>query len=154
MKYDSTGKVRDIFDGLSQHLPHNPENVRLISDRCLIRDLGDAEKIGTIFIPESARDTNGAIGKGGLLRLGVVVAVGPGDNIVEWVDPDGHGAEFGVEIKRRLIEKDGVPITVPPQVSVGDKVIYDRRKSEEVYLEGQRYQLSHAEQAVLAVVEG
>lgn len=202
----------DIFRSTSQQVPYKPEDVKLISDRVLIRDLGSPEKVGLIEIPEKYRDK---AGPGGNLRIGVVVSVGPGDRFIE------HGVTDEGEVRRSLIttkERCPVcsegsafrckacweraqryvpckvepgkcetcggdlqpcwfdlrgyelvwqtkcigcggtgyverPVTVPPQCLPGETVLYDRRREAEVFLDGVRHVLCHAEQAVIAVLE-
>lgn len=174
----------NLFDGISNHIDVDPSTIRLISDRVLIRDVEDEEKIGSIVIPESAREKT-APGKDGRLRIGVVVAVGPGDKFLEHglnaqgslrltritrpVTPEdpcsmcrGKDRWFDIrEYRYVAVEKepcpyciDGrVPVTVPPQCRVGDRVLYDRRRHEEMVIGGVVYSLLHAEQAVWAVLE-
>jgi len=68
----------NIFESPSQVLKGiQPENIKLQWDRILIRDIPDPDKIGSIWIPETAAERG--VGKKGLLRMGIVVAVGPGD---------------------------------------------------------------------------
>ncbi len=68
----------NIFESNSQLLfSLNAEDIRMLFDRILIRDQKDPGKVGSIWIPETAAERG--VGKRGLLRIGVVVAVGPGD---------------------------------------------------------------------------
>ena len=167
-----------IFDGLSQHAAIDPETIRPIYDRVLVRDLGDAERIGSIFIPECARDQV-------QLRIGVVVAVGPGD---AWTE---HGLDAQGEPRRRSIKRDchicggggrlnyfqpperctacdGTgklsrwfdirtykyeKLRLPMICKPGDRIVFDRRREAELYIDGQRYSLCHEEQSVFAVLE-
>jgi co-chaperonin GroES (HSP10) len=71
----------NIYDSPSQLLEIDPSTIRLISDRCLIRDLGEPEKIGSIFIPETCRGK--AYDEWGTIRIGIVIATGPGDRFIE-----------------------------------------------------------------------
>jgi co-chaperonin GroES (HSP10) len=71
----------NIYDSPSQLIEIDPATIRLISDRCLIRDLGDPERVGSIIIPEVARDK--IRDEGGTLRIGLVIATGPGDRFIE-----------------------------------------------------------------------
>src|ERR1700723_874166 len=157
----------DIYDSPSQLLAIDPATIRLISDRCLIRDLGDPERIGSIIIPEVARYK--IRDEWGTLRIGEVVATGPGDRFIEVgiekspsesprvlrrliTVPCGceplsaeqsemfgrkRGARYWFDIVNYCMVElpDGVkcpvchdtgriPITVPPQCSPGDKVLY------------------------------
>ncbi len=68
----------NIFESNSQLLfSLNAEDIRMLFDRILVRDQKDPDKIGSIWIPETAAERG--MGKRGLLRIGIVVAVGPGD---------------------------------------------------------------------------
>jgi co-chaperonin GroES (HSP10) len=78
----TNAQTQNIFESPSQRLEGvDPATIRLIEDRVLIRDLGDVEKVGSIIIPETARGDS-AVGSP-RLRLGLVIAVGPGDKFVE-----------------------------------------------------------------------
>jgi co-chaperonin GroES (HSP10) len=167
-----------IFDSPSQLLAIDPATIRLISDRCLIRDLGDPERIGSIIIPEAARDK--ARDEWGVLRIGLVIAVGPGDRFIEvGIETYPDCAPF---VRRKLITTqcafhapkggqwfdvreyelnqcpaclgtDRIPVTIPPQCSPGDKVLYSRRREAEFWVNGERLSVVNAEQSVLAVLE-
>lgn len=67
----------DIFESPAQLLPYNPADILPLLDRVLLRDVKDPDKVGSIWIPQTAAERG--VGKEGLLRLAVVVAVGPGD---------------------------------------------------------------------------
>ena len=178
-----TSEMRHHMDGVrSNRLTGiDPASIRLTSDRVLIRDLeqNEVDHVGSIYIPEEAREKVGGVGKEGRLRLGIVVAMGPGDRFLE-VGLDGEGV-----VRRRLIESDcslcigtgnvthwnqyqiclcgnscpkcdgtgRTPVTVPPQCAVGDTVIFDLRREMEIYLDGVRFSIVNASQSVLAVVE-
>ncbi len=170
------GAGRTIFDGPGQHVDVNPSSIRLLSDRVLLLDLPQDDSInGSLVIPGTAQ--NGGVG--GNFRVGLVIAVGPGDAYIE-MGADNHG-----RVRRKLITapcpdcdgmgyfpcEDGsrlpcsvvaesdcedtgrVPVVVPAQCNPGDRVIYDRRREAEVIIEGKRYGMIHAEQSVLAVLE-
>lgn len=92
-----TTNKESIYDGISQILSAAPDTIRPTWDRVLIRDLGEEEKIGSIFIPETA-DPIGA-GHRGLYRFGVVVAVGPGDKFIEC------GLDAQGDVRRRAITR-------------------------------------------------
>lgn len=86
---DTTKNVdTNIFKSNSQFLHGaQAEQVRPIYDRILLRDIADPDKIGSIWIPQTAAERG--VGKDGRLRLGVVVAIGPGDPFKkEWVERD------------------------------------------------------------------
>lgn len=184
-KTDAFGRT-DIFAGGGQEFTLDPSTIRLISDRVLLRDDADAEKEGSIIIPEKWREE--ATGK---YRSGVVVAVGPGDRFYEMgiiESTDG----LSPQVRRKLITKTcpdckgsgrtdqfnirdyrfdpcptcdpndlpfnrtmngKIPICVPPQCKVGERVLYERRKEAEIFINGSRYCLVHAEQAIVGVLE-
>lgn len=129
----------DIYDSPSQILDIDPATIRLLSDRCLIRDLGDPEKIGSIFIPEIARPL--ARDEWGTLRIGLVVAVGVGDRFIE----------CGIEkspteaprVRRRLIT---VPCGCEP-MSAERAEMFGRKR-------GQRYWFDVANYCVVELPEG
>lgn len=159
-----------IFSSPSQHLSYKPEEIRPLWSRVLIRDIHNDEKIGSILIPQ------GDVGKD-TKRIGIVVAVGPGDKFVE-DGLDGQG-----DVVRRLIGEcshcEGLGRTIAQAwdsdaiggmvlcffccgdglqrhnmlVKAGDKILYDRRRECEIYLEGVRHSLVYEEQSVLAVLE-
>ncbi len=139
-----------IYDSLSQRMDHvHPLNVRPIWDRVLIRDIHDDEKLGSIFLPELSDHWSGEKERH---RVGIVVATGPGDKILEsW------GRVVDKEGKLRTYKKEKAVTTesgrLPMQCKVGDKVIVDRRRDEEIYIGGERYYLCHEEQAILGILE-
>lgn len=137
--------VRDsLFDESSQWMNFDPGDVRLIHDRVLIEDLPEADKIGSIFLPEVCQDKE-------IIRQGLVIAVGPGDSCIEIVDKYRLESD-GRPVVRRISYKteDGhVPLTVKP----GDRVLYSRRREAEVYLKGRRYAMVYESQSIFAVLE-
>lgn len=165
----------DIFESIAQHydgIADDPAVIRLISDRVLIRDLGEQEQIGSIVIPEVARKP----GTGSdTLRTGVVVAVGPGDRFIEMGVSDegevrrklitggdcaacnGHGKYFDIQTYEtnecpHCYGGGKEPLTIPPQCQPGDKVLYSRRAEAEIFLGGVRYTIINAEQSAYAVL--
>lgn len=162
-----------IFEGIGNEFALDPSSIRLISDRVLIKDLGDMEKDGQIIIPEKYRERG--LNADGTYRVGLVVAVGPGDRFLECgiteenqvrrkllTEPcglcDAGGTMVDVMNGESLIcprcEGSGrQPVCVPPQCMPGDVVMLERRREAEVYLNGVRYLLVHAEQSVIAVLE-
>ena len=115
----------DIFESHRQLVSFGAEDIRPLQDRILVRDIPDDEKVGLIFIPPTAAE-RGA-GKQGLLRFGVVVAVGAGDML-----PGGRA---------------------PMYCQVGDTVLYDRRREAELYINGERHSLVHEEQSVYGILD-
>jgi co-chaperonin GroES (HSP10) len=140
-----------IFDSPSQLLDHiNPTEVRPIGDRLLIRDVHDDEKIGSILMPErsdhfidSTKDRH---------REGIVVAIGQGDRWLEvwhqWNEVSGK--EHSYMRTKKVSTPNGRLAT---ECKVGDRVIVDRRRDEEIYISGERYYLCHEEQAILGIIE-
>lgn len=165
--------AESIFAGISQILEHDPGMITPIGDRVLIRDLGPLETPSALELPETARDN-------AKLRVGLVVAVGAGDRYSEHgldaegnvrrrlltkpctncKGPDGTQTgqwfnfyEYRMEPCIACKGEKRVPVVVPPQCQVGERVIYDRRREAEYFIDGQRYVLLHAEQSVIGVVE-
>ena len=163
----------DIFESVdSQTLLHEPADIRLISDRALIKDMTSPEKVGSIIIPEVARDR--VRDEWGTVCLGQVISVGPGDRFIEM------GFTNDERVVRKLITKpcrlcggtggysDGDEeevfscvscagsglreVLVKPQCHPGMTVLYSRRREAEVFIRGEMYSLVHAEQSVLAVM--
>ncbi len=167
-----------IFDGLSQAMDAlQPEQIQPIMDRVLVRDVAEVEKVGMLFIPQTAKEQG--IGKNGLYRRGVVVSVGRGDKFKELgFGEDGKlrrqrvecGCGDGMELRKTC--SDVCPASgvlhchacskcggsklgrLPMPVRVGDTVIYDRRKDLEVTIRGTRHSLINVEQSIFATMEG
>jgi co-chaperonin GroES (HSP10) len=153
--------AESIFESIAQDRRDiDPSSIRLIEDRVLIKDLGDLEQAGSIIIPQTARADSRAGSP--RLRLGLVIAVGPGDKFVERgmnertdqvlrvaitepckaCDPgDGKGPvgrrwnidDYEFVICPRCNGTKRQNVVVPPQCQPGDKVLYDRRKESEFY---------------------
>ncbi len=159
-----------IFDGLSQAMDAlQPGKIQPILDRCLVRDVAEVEKVGLLFIPQTAKEQG--IGKNGLYRRGVVVSVGPGDKFKELgfgedgklrrqrveVEPECDCVLYGPrkpgDCKSVTFEETGCG-RLPMPVRVGDTVIYDRRKDLEVTIRGTRHSLINLEQSIFAIMEG
>lgn len=160
-----------IFDETSQWLRNiDPAKIGLLGDRCLIRDLPEDEKAGSLWIPEMCQNNE-------TLRQGIVVAVGPGDNCIEKPVDDRRITSDGRPVlKRKSVTQpcpeiatgdcveyvtgpclicggDGkIPGRLPMTVRLGDRVLYTRRRDEEFYVNGERISLVHEQQAVLAVL--
>ena len=160
-----------IFDSPSQLLEDlSPDKIKPMWSRVLIRDEHEADdKIGSIFLPQGdkGKDTR---------RIGIVVAVGPGDKHFEKGlvrDSDGNtsvdrrflgkcepcgglgqilNAQAGVFETCPQCQGDGIK-RFPMEVKVGDRVLYDRRRDAEFVIEGERYNLVFEEQSVLGVLE-
>jgi hypothetical protein len=173
-----------IFNEIANRLHGvDPSSIRLISDRVLLKDLGDLEKEGSIIIPEAYRERG--LNQFGTYRKGVVISTGPGDRFLEvGIEECGNEAP---RVRRKAITvpcqcQDGsrkwfdiinyivveipdggvcpacggsgrVPVCVPPQCKPGDIVLFDRRREAEIYLNGERYCILNSEQSVIAVLE-
>lgn len=140
LKLDADGFVHDIFYGISNRLDHvRPEDVRMIYDRVMVRALAPEEMIGSIEIPQYLRnDLPG-------LKIGIVLAVGPGDR---WSE---HGLDVHGDPIRRFLP-DGKRYPMP--VKVGDVVVFDRRAEATFQLDGIEVGLVHAEQSIFAILGG
>lgn len=144
---------RSLFDESSQWLDDfDPTSVKLLGDRVLIRDIPqNDQRIGSIWIPEVSQ--TGGVGKTGLLRVGEVVACGPGDKYIELWAPD---RKTGKPVP--MLDRDGYAIRdylderLPMYVKPGDVVVYDRRKEAEIYVGRERFQMCHEEQAIIGVL--
>lgn len=170
---------KHLFDELSQHIQNvDAADVRPVFDRCLVRDIPDEDQIGSIIVPETAGPIG--VGKKGLLRLGEVVAIGPGD---PWQSErydketkrvvrkalgackvcDGAGVT-NYDIVNDLFHRDGptFPCNIckgdgihrwAMQVKPGDRVIFDVRKEALFHIGGEDLYLIYEQQSILAVVE-
>ncbi len=165
-----TGKA-SIFDTLAQVLVVDPKQIIPIVDRCVIQDIPQEDRRGSIYIPESHNNKD-------LIRRGLVVAVGPGDKYTE------HGFDNTSQVRRKLvvcetckggpffratppgadndylgkIEKvcpycSGQAARLPMPVKVGDRVLYSKRKDLEISIGGALYSLVNVEQSIFAVLE-
>ena len=173
-----------IFESTAQHLKAiDPAQIVPIWDRCLLEDLPDPEKIGSLFVPDSAEDRG--VGGNGRFRLARVVAVGRGDKFIE------KGFDFYGDVRREPLGEcaackgsgmsshkqayqspdpgklgpdwciedcpachgDGLA-RWPMNCKPGDVVIIERRREAEVYIEGTKFTLAHEEQAILAILDG
>lgn len=148
---NSDGTIRaaeSLFYNPQARLDHvSPADIRLLGDRVMIEDLPPDEKDGSLFLPETAQGRG--LGKNESLRIGRVVAIGPGDKYWE-----------------RQVNRPKRPTIVkctswagrpegwrfPMAVRVGDKVLYHRRREGEWKIGGKLYSLVHEEQAILAVL--
>ncbi len=167
----------NIFESNSQLLAIDPARIKPVFDRILCRDIKEDDKIGSLWIPATAAERG--VGKNGLLREGIVVAVGPGD---PWAKE--KPIKGGTQVSRTALGKCGGPhrdypcdrgkiwdvITGdfedcpackgdgirrwPMYCKPGDRILYDRRKEAELFIDGVRYGLLHEEQSVFAVLEG
>ena len=159
--------AHSIFDGISQILDHDTDEVRPIGDRVLIRDLGPVEHSAIIAAPDTTKDK-------AQLRYGLVLACGIGDRFTE------HGLDGNGNVRRRVITRpckmcvtgqffdarqyrripcpackgeQRIPLVVAPQCKVGDRVIWNIRREAHFQMRGENVYLIHAEQSVWAVVE-
>ena len=147
---DSRGDVRvadTLFYNPYLRIGMKPEAIEPLFDRVLLKDVPEEEMLKGILIPESARF---GVGKNGLLREAVVVAVGPGDKQFERMVRSGPKT---ARVKVTHWAGREIGWRTDLQVKVGDRVICDRRKEAELYIDGERYQLVYEQQAILAVLE-
>lgn len=166
---------KTIFDGISNQFDLDPASIRLLSDVVLLKDMGDPDREGLVIIPEAFRERG--VNQFGTYRIGLVIAVGEGDRYSE------HGVTDEGQVRRRLLTAPcelcgaggtmievwpnaGAPticpkcegtgrhgVCVPPQCKPGDRVLFEKRAEAQVYLNGERYVMCHAEQACIAVLE-
>ena len=134
---------RSVFESASQFVSADPSSIRPVGDRILCRDLGDEEKIGSIFVPDSVKI---GAGKNGLIRWGVVVAVGAGDR---WIDLGWKTDAEGPSL-RAVTTPSG---RIPCECKIGDKVLIDHRAEAQIFIDGVPHYLCHEEQSVLAIAE-
>lgn len=127
-----------------------------IHDRLLVKWEPESARVLSIWTPESARRP-GALGSDRFLRIGRVVATGPGDPC----QCVGKQIEFAASIgvKPESVIPPGPPCErchagrIPMQCKVGDRILYDHPSDKEVTIEGEQYVILHEEQHVLAVIE-
>lgn len=142
------------------------EALKLMGDLCLVKP-APLEKEGSIVIPESARSP-----KGQMLQ-GVVVATGPGDRLIYLhcrECSDGVLQPIAARLPREcrncgqnpaVWRVVGEPLTECQKpvfrrkmgVKVGDRVLYWRSPANEVMVDGERYEILHEEQMIVAVIE-
>lgn len=172
----------DILDDHGKRYDHiDPAKIKLLHDRVLLRELGTPSMVGMIHIPDTAN--KGGVDEFGYLRIGLVIATGPGDRFLEvGLYPDhsvrrklltarcdgcqGVGkALYDFRNLRTVGNPNGVtcpicdgakvfPVLMPPQCKPGDIVLYSRRREAEFNVNGSRLSLMHAEQSILGVLEG
>lgn len=128
---------KDIFDEVSQYLKGiNPKRIRPIYDRVLVQDLPeDDSRRGSLWIPENCRDLT-------QIRRGVVIAAGLGDCY----------SEHGIDKRTRQVIRKPREKRLPMSVRPGDRVLYNRRREAEFFIDGERYSLIHEEQSCLALL--
>jgi len=115
------------------------EQVKPCGSNVLIKDLPDDDKIGSIVIPENHKSE--------LRRIGIVVAVGPGD---KWIQ--GRPKIKGTSKPTYRALPEGTE-RLEMECKPGDRVLFDRRRHREIYIEGERYSLVYEAQSVLAILE-
>jgi chaperonin GroES len=123
-----------MFDSMSQLLTDDPRTMRPLFDRILVRDVPD-EEFSPAGICLTAAPSLGGLGKSGRIRIGEVVAVGKGEPYYQYAED-------------RKQKARAYPCPVKMIVQPGDRVVIDRRKEAEVYIEGTRYTLCYERQAV------
>jgi co-chaperonin GroES (HSP10) len=156
----------------------NIETIQPLGDLVLVRRLPDADSVHGILIPESARnkkrgDDNDIHGS---LRRGIVVALGPGDKLLQFKCPDcgevagatmrPESARSATLVPRTPNKKCGCGVstkwqfaTGEPEVycemepAIGNEVIFERWGSSQFDIDGVEYSLIHEEQSILGVIE-
>lgn len=137
-----------LFYNPHMRIGMKPEAVEPLFDRVLLRDVPDQDKIGSFIIPEDAR--NKGMGKNGLLRQAVVVAVGPGDKQLERMV---RTSKTTSRLKVTHWRGREIGWRTTPHVKVGDRVLTDRRREAELYINGERYWIVYEQQAILAILD-
>lgn len=133
---------RSIYESTAQRLDHvDPKSIRLQRDRCLIQDIPDADRIGSIWVPEVAKGLE-------QLRQGIIIAIGPGDNCIETVaDQRRTRSDGGVPLRGQSC--DHSTGRMPMSVGPGDLVLYNRRDESEIFIDGTTFDLVYEEQSIL-----
>lgn len=163
-----------MFDSMSQIMNGtDPTTLRPMFDRLLVRDVPDAElSPGGIVL--TAAPSLGGLGKTGRIRIGEVIACGKGDPWFNWMEKGkvkihsypcprcgGGFMRGGTSWLAKQAEESGdylrpwcprcegrghshVDLIVKP----GDRIVYDRRKEAEIFIDGERFTLCHEQQAV------
>ena len=130
--------------------------VQPLHDFVLVERLPDSAPPG-ILIPESLRNANTG------LRIGKVLAIGPGDpaRVYECGNPDCSGAPHVISSGKtptcywcgsRMFWTRSTR-THPMHVDIGDRVVYPRVPANDIRINGQEYTFLHEEQHILAVLE-
>lgn len=161
----------DQHDDFDPDRPHRAANVDTPYDRwmphgdlVLVKRLPDKDKIGSIFIPETAQNAQRGT------RRGLVLMVGPGDKIVAF-ECESCGC-FPLRLLKKQIylkcRNCGGSLRLaatdnfvwgengdrsPLNVAVGDEVIYWRAEANDVKIQNVEYVYLHEEQHILAVLE-
>ena len=148
---DSRGNVKvaeTLFYNPYLRIGMKPEAIEPLFDRVLLKDIPDEELLNGLFRPQGS---SVGMGKNGLLRQAIVVAVGPGDKQFErMVKTSAKMARLKVSPWRG--REMGWRTDV--LVEVGQRILLDRRREAEVYIDGTRFSLVYSHQACLGVLEG
>jgi co-chaperonin GroES (HSP10) len=169
-----------IFDNIEQVMDNiTPSEIGLIGDRVLIQDLpDDDERIGSIVLPEVSRN-NEKIRQGIIVACGPGDSCV--ERVIDRnaVDHEGRpylrrtrveickcGHDRSLHVIFRVAgfdnpypcdaadcECNDFDGRLPMHTKPGDRVLYTRRRDEEIYVNGVRYSLVHEGQAVLGVIE-
>lgn len=130
---------------LAPNVNHPVELVRPLGDFILVKRLPDCDEVNSLIIrPGMCMNASGKWVRSDdcELRLGEVIAVGPGDEI-----PNGNVLSSGTG------SMIAVTKLLPMHVKVGDTVLYPRVPANDVRIDGQEYTFLREEQHVLAVIE-
>lgn len=155
----------DQHDDFDPDRPHRAANVDTPpeawiprGDLVLVKRLPDKDKLGSIFIPETSLNPERGV------RRGVVVACGPGDNLLAFRCKN-HAV---VSFKLRDKCSGAIPVCsicketmvllfsnlrCSMSVSVGDEILYWRNENGDVKFQDEEFVYLHEEQHVIAVLE-
>jgi co-chaperonin GroES (HSP10) len=139
-------------------------------DMLLVKPDPEPDTIGSIAIPQGVLKAGHEPGDSQDCFTGVIVAAGPGDQVVE-LECRACGVRRSQRITARFKREISVGTCVcgesraeiisqsrmPMDVQVGDRIAFPRRPTApggncDVYLEGERYLMFHAEQFAFGVM--
>lgn len=141
------------------------ESVHPVGDLVLVKPEPESEKVGHIFLPETARDKERGT------RRGTVVACGPGDRAplfecrdcglpyASTMERIGEGETFKVAscpycgCSDRYLHARELAEARAMHVKPGDTVIFPRVPANRVVIDGEEMVFLHEQQHVLAVIE-
>lgn len=151
------------------------DDLRLLGDQILVRNLGTSNRQGSIIIPETAVDGRKIHRSGGdYIHKGEVVKVGPGDKLVSFnckpcrkhflklqTAKSFNCPDCGGALERTDYECAFCDERAEMPVSVGDVVLYENRRDAKLQprrfpslgLDEDAYVVLLCEQHVLAVIE-
>ena len=131
-----------IYESVAQFMDHvDVKKIRLQRDRVLVEDIPDSDRIGSIWVPESAKGLE-------QIRQGIVVAIGPGDDRIDRLVSQNTVDAFG-HARTAFRSAETVSGHLPMSVRPGDRVLYGRRDDSEIYVGGKTLCLCYEEQSIL-----